>query len=148
MDSGSPSSTDLVQSFERLGLLGAALAGTLGLLVAVFCFFVPGLHFILGPFGPFFGGLVGTRLTGGGLSRGLIAVAIVTLGMTSIAAAFTGVIFGEEVESGLATAAPFIVFGYTALFSSIGAFVGSLIGGGKPTSSDESGAEPSQARLR
>ena len=79
------------------------------------------------------------RLAALGLPRGLHpddAVAIVTLGMTSIAAAFTGVIFGEEVESGLATAAPFIVFGYTALFSCIGAFVGSLIGGGKPPQSE------------
>lgn len=129
-DVAGPNQEGLPEIFARLGIVGAILAAILGLVVAIFCFFVPGLHFILGPFGPFFGGLVGGHLTGGGISRVALVATLITLGMTAIAAAFTGLIFGDEVESALAKAAPIIAFGYTAFFSTIGAAIGGLFGGG------------------
>lgn len=134
--------SSLVDSLERLGLFGAVLAGLFGLVVAIFCFFVPGLHFILGPFGPFLGGLVGGRLSGGRFVRILVAVAIMATGMATLATAFTGLAFREEVESGLARAAPFIVFAYTAFFGVIGGGVGMLLGGGTgpPPRSDSGGS--------
>ncbi len=124
----------LAEAIERLGPFGALVAALAGLVVAVFCFFVPGLHFILGPFGPFIGGLVAGHLSGARPIRVLLSAALIALGMAGIAGALTGVAFGDEVEGGLARAAPFIVFAYSGFFGTVGAVIGGLVSGGKRTS--------------
>ena len=107
----------------RLGIFGGILAGLLGLLIAIACVAVPGLHFILGPLGPAIGGLALGRFTEGGFRQAIAGVLTMATGMAFVAAAFTGVLFGGE-ASGLARAAPAIVFLYTGFFSGIGAFFG------------------------
>lgn len=114
---------------QGLGLFGGLIAGFIGLLVSIVCVMIPGLHFILGPFGPLVGGLVVGNLTGGAISRALAACSIMAIGMAAIALAFTGVLAGDEPASGIAKAAPFIVFFYTGISSVIGAILGTLIAG-------------------
>lgn len=108
---------------DRLGVLGGILAGTIGLLVSIACVAVPGLHFILGPLGPLIGGLVMGRFIDGVFRRGAAGVLTMATGMATLAAAFTGVLFGAEVSS-LARAVPAIVFLYTGALASVGAFFG------------------------
>ena len=120
----SSTSESLPEALARLGLFGGALAGVVGLLVSIVCVAVPGLHFILGPLGPFVGGFVVGRLTLGAMSRALLGATVMAAGMAAIAAAFTGVLLGEEPSSGFARAAPAIVFVYTGGLASFGAFVG------------------------
>ena len=117
--------------FDRMGIFGAVLAGLVGFVVSVFCFLIPLLHFVLGPLGPLIGGAVGGHLAGSGLLRIGLVVAIMTAGMTGVAAAATGLLFGEEVSSGFSKALPYIVFTYTAVLSTIGCVVGALVMGGK-----------------
>jgi hypothetical protein len=88
---------------------------------------VPGLHFNLGPFGPFVGRLVVGNLAGGRILSSLLSIATMATGMALIAAAFTGLLFGEDPSNGLAKAAPLIVFVYTGVFSTVGAVVGALV---------------------
>ena len=119
------------EAIARLGPFGALIAALAGLVVAIFCFFVPGLHFVLGPFGPFLGGLVAGHLNGARPVRVLLSASLIAFGMAGIAAAFTGAAFGEEVEGGLAQAAPFIVFAYSGFFGTVGAVIGGFVLGGK-----------------
>lgn len=109
---------------DRLGVVGGILAGVIGLLISIACVAVPGLHFILGPLGPVIGGVVLGRFIDGVFRRGAAGVLTMAAGMAALAAAFTGALFGEEVSSGLARAAPAIVFAYTGVLAAIGAFFG------------------------
>ncbi len=118
------------EAVQRLGLFGAVLAGVVGLVVAIFCFFVPGLHFILGPFGPFLGGFVAGRLSGPGPARIALAAGLIAVGLATLTAAFSGLLFDSEVEGGLARVAPFVVLAYSAFFGTIGCAIGGLTGGG------------------
>jgi hypothetical protein len=117
-------SSSFSKVLDRLGVLGGLIAGVLGLLVSTACVAVPGLHFVIGPFGPLIGGFVIGRFTMGVFRRGAVGVATMAVGMAAVAAAFTGALFGEEPSSGLARAAPVIVFVYTALSAAVGAFFG------------------------
>jgi hypothetical protein len=107
----------------RLGVLGGVAAGIVGLLISIACVAVPGLHFILGPFGPFIGGVAVGRFVGGAPRLGIAGVLTMAAGMATVAAAFTGALFGGEV-SGWTRAAPAIVFFYTAGLAGVGTFLG------------------------
>lgn len=120
----SPEAPSFSRALGRLGVLGGILAGLIGLLVSIVCVAVPGLHFVLGPLGPLIGGLVMGRFIEGVFRRGAAGVLTMATGMATLAAAFTGVLFGEEVTSGLARAAPAIVFLYTGALAGVGAFFG------------------------
>ncbi|MAG29460.1 MAG: hypothetical protein CL908_01045 [Deltaproteobacteria bacterium] len=113
----------------RLGVFGGLIAGFLGLLVSLVCVMIPGLHFITGPLGPLLGGAMVGNLCDGAIGRALVGCAVMAIGMALIALAFTGVLFGQEPSSGLAKAAPIIVFFYTAVSSTIGAGVATVMSG-------------------
>ncbi|MGH0034183.1 MAG: hypothetical protein ACQGVK_04060 [Myxococcota bacterium] len=108
---------------ERLGVFAGIVAGLVGLVVSILCVAVPLLHFVLGPLGPIIGGFVAGRVGGGGLHRTLVGALTMAVGMTLIAAAFTGVAFGQEV-TGWVRFVPAIVFLYTGVMATVGAFVG------------------------
>lgn len=96
----------------------------LGILVALFCFLIPGLHFILGPFGPLIGGFVAGNRCGGGVSSVVIISLSMALALALPTAAVTGAFFPDQAGTALARAAPFIVFFYTGIMSFIGAGIG------------------------
>ena len=98
-------------------------AGFVGLAASIVCVAVPLLHFVLGPLGPIVGGFVAARVGRGGIRRMVVGVLTMAIGMAVIASMFTGVIFGEEV-TGWVRFVPVIVFCYTGVMATVGAFVG------------------------
>ncbi len=116
-DSGKP------PPFDRLGVFAGVAAGLVGLVASILCVAVPLLHFILGPLGPIIGGFVAARVGGGGIGRLVVVATTMAVGMTLIAAALTGALFGEEV-TGWVRFAPAIVFVYTGAMASIGGAIG------------------------
>ncbi len=109
---------------DRLGVFAGVVAGIAGFLVSVACVAVPLLHFVLGPVGPAIGGFVAGRLGRGGVGRMMVSALTMAAGMALVAAAFTGLLFGDEVESGWARLVPVIAFVYTGALASAGAFFG------------------------
>ena len=59
-----------------------------------------------------------------GSCRIVVSAMTMAAGMGLVAAAFTGLLFGQEVESGWARIAPAIAFVYTAGLAGVGAFFG------------------------
>ena len=112
------------QGLERLGVFAGPLAGLVGFLVSVACVAVPLLHFVTGPLGPIIGGFVAGRLGRGGFRRMAASALTMAVGMTLVAAAITGALFGDEPSSGWARALPAIFFVYTGTFAVVGAFFG------------------------
>ena len=109
---------------DRLGVFAGPVAGIAGFLVSVACLAVPLLHFVLGPLGPAIGGFVAGRIGGGGFGRVVVSALTMAAGMALVAAAFTGLLFGEDVEPGWARIAPAIAFVYTGALAGVGGFLG------------------------
>jgi hypothetical protein len=117
-----------VETSASASWLRAIVFAFLGLIVAVFCLLIPGLHFILGPLGPLIGGMVAANQCRGGLSSVIVISSVMSMTLGVLAAALSGMFLGEETSSGLAKAAPFIVFFYTGLMSFIGGLIGMVMG--------------------
>jgi hypothetical protein len=100
----------------------------LGVIVAIFCVLIPGLHFILGPFGPLIGGFVASNRCQGGFGSLIVISLIMSLALAIPAAAATGMFFPDQASTGLAKAAPYIVFFYTGVMSFIGGGIGLMTG--------------------
>jgi hypothetical protein len=110
------------------GWLRAIPYALLGLVVAFFCVLIPGLHFFLGPFGPLIGGMVAGNRCGGGVSSVIVISSVMSIALALPTAALTGMLFPEQATTGLAKAAPFIVFFYTGIMSFIGGMIGMVMG--------------------
>ena len=115
-------------------VLRAAGFSLIGVVVALFCLMIPGLHFILGPFGPLIGGFVSANRCGGGIGSVVVIASVMAVAVALPIGALTGMFFPEEQTSGLAKAAPFIVFFYTGVMAFIGGAIGLVVGGSSEAS--------------
>jgi len=118
----------VVETSGSASWLRAFAFAFLGIIVVVFCGLIPGLHFILFPLGPLIGGTIAANQCGGGLSSVIVISSVMSITLALPTAALTGMFFPEQASSGLAKAAPFIVFFYTGLMSFIGGLIGMVMG--------------------
>lgn len=106
--------------------------GLVGFAVSLVCLIIPGLHFVTGPLGPFFGGLIGGSQAEADLSRALGIGAVMGL-LVAIPVVPVGLLFRDALASNLpgplgSTAIYIIALVFPLYALSLG-FYGALLGG-------------------